>query len=368
MSAIVREKPKGSGTWYVFVNDNGHRRAAKMPNRRTAEVIAKEINAEMIAGKFNLGTKEAGTVREYAERWMEHSTVKPATRSNYQSILTTHIYPKFADKPVDQIKRGDVKDFLKKKIKDGLSLSTAKNIKAALYNIFETALDDEAIPSNPASRVGELVARNQKAHTTGKAGFFTPEELTKLLNAFLKYRPQHYLLALLLARTGMRVGEAVALQWRDCNFDTKQISVRRAKSRTVIDTTKSGKDRLIDMSDQLASELRKKRTEAVSDSLRTGRRSDYIFVGRTSATLDPTAWRKRNFDPMCEKAGLGKRLVKDLRHTYASLLLYHGKSLKYVQQQLGHHSIKITADTYSHLIKNPDHGTVNVLDDVVSGE
>ena len=368
MSAIVREIPKGSGKWYVVATDNGARKAAKMPNRKTAEVIAREINAEMIAGKFNLGAKKAKTVREYAERWLEHSTVKPATLSNYWCLVKKHIYPRFGNIPVDQIKRGDVKDFLKKMIKDGYSVSTAKNIRAALYNIFDAALDDEALAVNPASHVGSLVARNQQAHSTGKAGFFTPEELARLLDGFRREAPKDYLLALLLARTGMRAGEAVSLQWRDIDFRGNQIMVRRAKSRAIIDTPKSGKERMVDMSDQLAAELRKKRTEAVSDALRSGERAEWIFPGLGTAVICPSAWKRRVFNPLCRKLGLGTRNIKDLRHTYASLLLYHGKSLKYVQEQLGHHSIRITADTYSHLIRNPEQGAVNVLDDVADGE
>jgi len=160
----------------------------------------------------------------------------------------------------------------------------------------------------------------------------------------------------------MRVGEACALRWRDIDFDAGKIHIRQAKSRTEINTPKSGKLRSIEMSTQLADELRKARMEMVSKSLSSGKRSEYIFPGTTGATIDPTAWRRRHFEPLCQKLGLGGHLVKDLRHTYASLLLHHGKSLKFVQAQLGHHSITITADTYSHLIPEQK-GGIDVLDD-----
>jgi len=118
----------------------------------------------------------------------------------------------------------------------------------------------------------------------------------------------------------------------------------------------------------LATELKRARTAAVSEQVRSGKRCEWIFPGATTETVKPVTFKRDVFDKICQRVGLGERKVKDLRHTYASLLLYHGKSLKYVQEMLGHHSIRITADTYSHLIKNPDHGTVNVLDDVATGE
>ena len=115
--------------------------------------------------------------------------------------------------------------------------------------------------------------------------------------------------------------------------------------------------------DQLAEVLKKLSMEVLSQSVKSGQRPKWVFPGKVSETIDATAWRRRTFDVMVKLAGLPKMRVHDLRHTYASLMLALGKPLIYVQRQLGHHSIQITADTYSHLIPNSDHSAVDSLDD-----
>jgi len=143
MGAKVREKPPGSGNFYVCLDYQTIRKSKKCANKKEAESAAKVINAQILAGTFNLGTKteKAKTVSEYADIWLNHTTIKPATKSNYESLLKVHINPDFATTPVDKVTRADIKNFLKLKLKGGYSLSTVKNIKAALYNIFEAAFD-----------------------------------------------------------------------------------------------------------------------------------------------------------------------------------------------------------------------------------
>jgi integrase len=179
---------------------------------------------------------------------------------------------------------------------------------------------------------GVVFLQNPNAsHTSGvKPKFLTSGELTTLLETFLKHRPKHYPLALLLARTGMRIGEAVALQWQDIDFKQRIIHVRRAKSRTIIDSPKSGKSRDVEMSQQLSETLVKLRKEAIEQSIQSGQRPNWVFPGQFSETMDGTAWRRRTFNSMVELAGLPKMRIHDLRHTYASLLLSHGQTLLFV--------------------------------------
>ena len=144
------------------------------PDRRTAEKVAKEINLRIIAGTFQLGPDEqVKTFKEYADIFLSHCTVKPGTKYEYVSMLNRHILPVFGKKPVDNITRLDVKNFLKKKLADGLTISTVNHYKACLCNVFDCACDDEAIPNNPASRIGRIAKRDQDAHTSGvKAKIF----------------------------------------------------------------------------------------------------------------------------------------------------------------------------------------------------
>lgn len=365
MSARIREKVKGSGKWYVTVIHQGHRRSALAGDKRTAEATAREINRKILAGTFHLDTEEAvKTVAEYAAIFIAETTIKPATRDNYKSLLDKHILPVMGGKKIDTVTRLDVKSFLRQKLKDGYTISTVRNLKAALANIFDLAYDDEAIEQNPAARLGRLTGRAQDAHKSETtAHFLTRDELARLLAAFAKHDPEHYALALLLARTGMRPGEAVAMQWRDIDFDRRIITVRRSKSRRIIDTPKSGKGREVDMSAQLAEVLQSRKKEMLQASTKNKAVPTWVFPGKGSETLDNTSWRRNHFDAMVEVAGIGKTTVRDLRHTYASLMIEQGQTLIYIQRQLGHHSILMTADTYSHLLPTADRGAVDALDD-----
>jgi integrase len=356
MSATVREKVKGSGRWYVIVNHNGQRKSAVATDKRQAQATAREINRRILDGTFKLSQEDnVKTFAEYSEIYIANTNVKPSTLADYKSILKKHVNPVFGKKPINTITRLDIKNFLRQKIKNGLTVSTVGHLRACLSNVFETALDDEEIDQNPASMLGRIVARGQVAHKSDIVPIFlTRPELSKLLATFLEHAPEHYPLALLLARTGARIGEAIALQWDDIDFEKAVMTIRRSKSRTIIDTPKSGKSREVDISNQLLAVLKERKI---------GTKNKWIFPGIKSESLDATAWRRRTFEKMLALAGLKKMRVHDLRHTYASLMLEQGEPLIYIQRQLGHHSIQITADIYSHLIPTTDSKAVNALDD-----
>ena len=363
MKARVIEK---DGKWIVYINVNGKRKQAIAPDKRAAEGTVRDINKRILDGSFNLVEPERiKTFHEYADIYLAHCTIKPSTKSDYISLLKCHILPKFGKIQIDKISRLDVKNFLRDKLQSGLTTSTVNHIKACVSNVFDAAFDDDSIPKNPAYNMRRIAGTSQESHTSAvKPRFLTKDELSSLLDTFMKYRPEHYPLCLLLARTGMRIGEAVALQWTDFDFEKRTIKVRRAKARSIIDTPKSGKGRNVDMSSQLCEVMKQLRMDSVSGSIRTGKRSKWVFPGKISETMDATAWRRRVFDIMVRKAGLEKMRVHDLRHTYASLALAGGQPLIWIQHQLGHHSIQITADTYSHLIPDADRSAVDKMDDV----
>ena len=91
---------------------------------------------------------------------------------------------------------------------------------------------------------------------------------------------------------------------------------------------------------------------------------DWVFTTPHGTQLDPHNLRKHVFYRAPAMAGLRRVRFHDLRHTYASLLIQQGESLAYVKDQLGHHSIQITVDTYGHLVPGGNRQAVDRLDDV----
>jgi integrase len=156
----------------------------------------------------------------------------------------------------------------------------------------------------------------------------------------------------LLARTGMRLGEALALQWGDIDFRGRFIEVRRNYVRGRVTRPKNGKSRRVDMSQHLTDVLRRLHTQRKAEKLQHGweEMPEWAFCTPQRGLLDQSNLRKRVFFPCLAKAGLRRVRIHDLRHTYATLLIQQGESLAYIKDQLGHHSIQVTVDIYGHLV------------------
>ncbi len=193
----------------------------------------------------------------------------------------------------------------------------------------------------------------------------TSEALRLLLDAVQKHYPEHYTLFLLLARTGMRIGEALGLQWSDLDYAGRFISVKRSLVRGRISTPKNGKERRTDMSLQLAGALKTHELESKKKGLALGLGGtpEYVFTNEKGDTIDKDIWRRRIFCKALKKAGLRRVRIHDLRHTYATLRISKGDNIADVSNQLGHHSPKLTWDVYYHWIPGKKKSEVDALDD-----
>ena len=371
MSVKVREKPKGSGQWWIFIDHQGRRKAKKVgSNKKMAMDLAKKLEARLVLEAVGLPENPAlkkPNFGEYAEIWISTTipvTSKPSTLTDYQSILRNHVLPKFGKTPVTDINRMAIKTFLLEKLKTGLAHSTVSHMKSVISGVLNLAVDDGVISANPAHRLGKIFPKKQIDEGIDP---LTREELALLLEAFREHYPMHYPLALTLARTGMRLKEAWSLQWGDIDFHGRFINVRRTFSRGHIVSPKSGKSRRVDMSNQLAKALADLKKARKVQALKNGwsQAPEWVFVNDQGKIPNSDTWRKRIFKRCIEKAGLRAIRIHDLRHTYASLLIQAGESLAYVRDQLGHHSIQVTVDIYGHLAPGGNKEAVDRLDDDV---
>lgn len=126
MGVKVREKVKGSGEWWIFINFKGQRKSKKAGSKKTAIKSAEIIKAKLVLGEFSLEQKKIPTFGELAEGWLKTTlpaTCKSSTISDYKGLLNNHIYPAFKNKLVTDIKRLTVKNFLMEKLNEGKSPS-----------------------------------------------------------------------------------------------------------------------------------------------------------------------------------------------------------------------------------------------------
>jgi len=154
MGVTVRQKIKGKGQpWWVFITHNGKRRSRKIGPKATAKRIAAEIQEKIARQEFNLEReKPVPTFGEYSEKWLKDYvsvSCRESTYEEYNGILKNHVLPVFEDKPIDQVRRGDIRDFLLSKIKQDFSKSRIGLFKDVLSGVLGYALDEELIQANP---------------------------------------------------------------------------------------------------------------------------------------------------------------------------------------------------------------------------
>lgn len=391
MGVTVRQKEPGKGNpWWVFISHKGQRTSRRVGDKQAAIEAASQIQAKLALGQFNVESDKSEPEKEepkrflfkdYAEEWMRitvPATCKASTQWDYRNLLDNHVLPILGEIEITEVSRGKVKDFLLGKANEGYAHSTVGHMKNAISGILIKAMDDEIISANPAYSLKKLSKKKER----DKVDPLNKDELKLLLDVARKHYSQHYPLFLVLARTGMRVGEGMALQWGDVDFHGRFINVQRGLSRGRIETPKSGKTRKVDMSLQLTEtlmDLKKQGHKSVvipfggdrsslPDNVvqmpaQEGEGPDWIFSNGAGGFMDVNNWRRRTFNSVLKKAGLRKIRIHDIRHTYASLLIEDKQTLVYVRDQLGHSSIAVTVDTYGHLVPGGNREAVDRLDD-----
>jgi integrase len=369
MGVKLRERP-GKG-WYVLTDWNGQRKAKcfgkdKKLAKAFAEKLASKLKwAEQSGEPIALSRSDATmpTVKDYLLEWLRvyaEAHCKPSTAAEYRKSVRGYLIPRFGERRLHEVSRTDIKRFIAFLL-ECRKRRTIHNILTPLKEAYHHAIDDGLVTVNPVSNMGRWMADREGADS--HIDPLTSLEVRAMLaSAKEKYRLFHPLF-LCAVRTGMRQGELIGLQWGDVDFHGGFIEVRRAVVRRQITTTKTHKIRRVEMSPQLAGILKAlKETRHLDAAMKGQPMSERIFLGVTGKRLNDDLLRKA-FYGCLEAAELRRVRFHDLRHTYASLLIQRGANPKYIQEQLGHVSISITLDIYSHLFRGDHQHHVYSLDD-----
>jgi integrase len=313
-----------------------------------------------------------------ADQWIEDYArieCKTSNADGYEGVLRQYLRPRFGTKRLDEIKRNDIKALINDLVGKELSRNTIRNALCVIRGLFNQAIEEELLESNPAARLGRFTRSAKTAETKGVA--LTTREVQQFLKAAREICPDYYPLLLMAVRTGLRRGELVALQWGDLQLggngdhSDRFILVQHNYVRREHTTTKSKKARRVDLSRELRRVLVDLRDKRLLEAYLAGKNDisdELVFRSPEGATLDPDNLYHRIFLPVLAKAGIRKIRLHDLRHTFGSLLLQSGASIVYVKEQMGHSSIQVTVDTYGHLIPGANVSFVDRLDEVPAEE
>jgi integrase len=327
MAVLVRERPKNSGVYWVYTNHKGKRKAKKIGDKKLAYEAAKRINAKLTLNELGIlsDKPQAPVFKEYADNWLE-TYVKPlrriSTYERYRDMLERHVYPVIGTMKVDEIKRSDVKNVLLLIHAKGLSKSTVCIASNAISGPLSNAVDEELLPANPVINVTRRLQLDRKKRIDIVP--MTRQEIELFLSACRAYYPGYYPFFLCAFRTGMRLGELLALQWGDIDWNSRFINVQRSYKRGRMTGTKTGKTRRVDISDQLKDALQdlytQRKREALSDG--TGQVAEVVFH-KNRKPLEQNSVRYI-FNRILSHACLCKRRFHDICHSFASILLSEG--------------------------------------------
>jgi len=336
--------------------------------KKEAERAMVEKIAEINRGDYVEPSKM--TVREFLNMWLLDE-VKPNRKTTtydlYRSLSKNHIIPEIGNIPLNKLTTIHIHRFSKSLLDKGVSPTTTKFNIRIIKVALNWAVKMQLIPKNPAANFQTSV---KPAGSEMKV--WTDQQVNQFLQAARgsKYYPAYYL----AVSTGMRIGEILGLKWSDVDFDQGVISIRRILQRTseglkLVDQTKTTKSRrLINISPSTVEVLKKHRIKQKEEMIKYNyRNADLVFTTRSGKPVEPRTFREY-FATIVKKAGLPRIRFHDLRHTHATLLLQQGVHPKIVSERLGHTSISMTLDIYSHVIPSMQKEAAEMFDQIIAGK
>lgn len=342
-----------------------HRRKEYMEqiNKEHAEVLSRQSMAE--------------TTEEWLSEWLElfiKPTVRTKTYERYKCSIYNHIIPYIGTIPIDKLTAEDVQNMMNNmmdtggKKHDGLSPRTINAARRTLKSALAKACHLRKIDFNPVDAT--------KAAKTEKAEIhILSHSLAKKLLEVSKEHDQTAHMAILLAlSTGMRLGEIFGLLWENIDFDTNLLYVKQSLvssnhgSRLESSPKTKAGYRQIELPKLCLKELKAHRAwqdEQKSIWLNKYKDKGLVISNPDGGYKDPNYFSAVVFKRLLTIATINTSVrFHDLRHTHATWLLEKGVHPKVVAERLGHSSIRITLDTYSHVIQGMQKIAVNKLDEI----
>ncbi len=259
-------------------------------------------------------------------RYVEHDRQrKPSTVAGYRVIVRSQLLPAFGGLALEEVTPALIEQWLGSA---GGKPSTRIKALVLLHGIFQRARKVWGLPSNPAAEV-----ERPPLEVSGDIQVFSPEEVWALVRA--AGSEQDRAIYLTAAFTGLRMGELLALRWRDVDFAGQAIRVRASYYAGHLTTPRSGKVRAVPLAPDVAEALAKlgAREDWVGDD-------DLVFVGETGGYLDGSALRRR-YKVALDAAGLRRLRFHDLRHTFGTRMIAK-TDIRRVQEWMGHADIQTT--------------------------
>jgi integrase len=338
------------GRWCAVVTlPDGRRKYLYAKTRAAAAQRLREALRSLDEGTLS-GDREQPLAR-FLETWLTE-TVKPNRRPmtyrSYEVLTRRHIIPTLGRVPLSKVSPPQIQQLLNRKLEEGLSPRTVFYIRSVLRIALGRAVKWGLITRNAAALVDPPKVPRREILP------LSPDEARTFLSA-VRGDPREPIYVLAIT-TGLRQGELLGLGWDDIDLDRKELRVRRGLQRVsghliFVEPKTSGSRRAVSLTSLAVEALLAQRARQRELRLLAGSRwrdGGLVFTTGIGTPLEPRNVL-RDFQLALERAGLARRRFHDLRHSFASLLLAQGASPRVVMEMLGHSSIALTMNTYSHV-------------------
>ncbi len=322
----------------LYISISGKRVSTKLQDTPKNRVLfANTVNEDEFFDKFNVNKKEnIPSILELCEEVLQEKEkiLKGTSLLAYNSCYTNKVIPFFKNIKLKQLKPKDIFDWYK----TFSGSSSIKTSEAILKEAIEKALIAEYIQASP------FVIKKPKFLSTYEMKPFSLDEIMKILNSKAEKSFLNFLGVLFF--TGMRIGEALGLQWQDIDFENDEISINRTITSGLIQSPKTpSSKRVIDLLPQARLFLEKqKRINGLCKYVIINKKTKQHY--NTSSTLRLT-WKS-----LSKQLNMEYRNIYQTRHSFASNMLNNGEELLWVSSMLGHKTADITLKKYSKFIKD----------------
>lgn len=368
MAEIKKYTKKDGSTAYMFQVYLGTDEATGKRIRTTRRGFATRKEASLALSRLRVEAQQ-GTFRKaqfetYAdayELWKEQyrNTVKESTYHKTIRIFENHILPAFGSLRMERITTAHCQKVLNGWFKRFVHFKVMKNYASL---VFQFAVRMQMLPSNPMDNVTMPVKRAAVGERK-ELNFYSKEELQAFFAACKEDAQEKenllwYALFRLLAFSGMRKGELLALTWQDIDFTGQTVSINKTLTRgignrLIIQTPKTASsERILSLDEETLHILSQWRKQQATDYLKLGfntlNKRQLVFPNTKNEHMSPTKVGQ-NLTRILKGYGLKKLTVHGFRHTHCSLLFEAGASLKEVQDRLGHSDVQTTMNIYAHV-------------------
>ncbi|XTZ16142.1 tyrosine-type recombinase/integrase [Micromonospora echinospora] len=378
-----RQEPKpecGQGMRYRvrYLAPDGKEKSQSFPDKkkREAQAFLANVQADILKGTYVDPDAGRTTFKQYADEWLAAATTDVLTRDRIEYELRLHVYPVIGHKPIASIQPTTIREWARKIQEKGLSAGYRRVLFTDVSMIFNAAVDDKKIVSNPFAV--KSIRRPKPAPTK-----VVPWPVTRLTAFRENVRPRYRVAVDLGAGCGLRQGEIFAVSPEDLDpvrpvlHITRQIKLVRGS--LIFAPPKGGKSREVPLPDSVASRLKQHAQDCPPAAVTlpwetlTGepRTVELYLTTPAGLALSRSMFNSGVWKPAIRATGIPDDRhngMHVLRHTYASVLLDAGESIKALSAYLGHADPGFTLRTYTHLLPASEDRTRRAIDKALGGD